>query len=89
MLMLASLMECAQWKRYTYANNDLESMKKKICNVLQKMETGGGFVYYRRCFGMRGQQGKLKEIVALKKKVHLFAVDTWFWNLRKNRSWSR
>jgi hypothetical protein len=29
-------------------------------------ETGGGFVYYRRCFGMRGQQGKLKEIVALK-----------------------
>jgi hypothetical protein len=29
-------------------------------------ETGGGFVYYRRCFGMRGQQGKLKEIVAEK-----------------------
>jgi hypothetical protein len=26
-------------------------------------ETGGVFFYYRRCFGMRGQQGKLKEML--------------------------
>jgi glycine C-acetyltransferase len=30
-------------------------------------ETGGGILFYRRCFGMRGQQGELTEIYCLKK----------------------
>jgi glycine C-acetyltransferase len=46
-------------ERYTYKHNDLESMEK-TCNVLQKwlLKQVVDFIYYRRCFGMRGQQGK-------------------------------
>lgn len=59
-------------KRFTYKHNDVESIEKnleraeKIAN-----ETGGGILLITEgVFGMRGQQGKLKEIVALKKKYN-------------------
>lgn len=65
-------------KRFTYQHNDVESLEKnleravKICEV-----TGGGIlVISEGVFGMRGEQGKLKEIVALKKKYNFrFLVD--------------
>jgi 7-keto-8-aminopelargonate synthetase-like enzyme len=41
---------------------------RKTCNVqLNGKETGGGILFITEgVFGMRGQQGKLKEIVAMK-----------------------
>ena len=59
-------------KRFTYKHNDLESMEK-ILQRATKMaqETGGGILFITEgVFGMRGQQGKLKEIVALKEKYN-------------------
>ena len=57
-------------KRFTYKHNDLESMEKNLQRATKMAkETGGGILFITEgVFGMRGQQGKLKEIVALKKK---------------------
>ena len=57
-------------KRFTYKHNDIESFEKNLKRA-QKVteETGGGIlVITEGVFGMRGQQGKLKEICALKDK---------------------
>ena len=57
-------------KRFTYRHNDIASLEKNLQRA-QKVtaETGGGIlVITEGVFGMRGQQGKLKEIVALKEK---------------------
>lgn len=57
-------------KRFTYRHNDIESLEKNLqrAGALVK-ETGGGIlVITEGVFGMRGQQGKLKEITALKSK---------------------
>lgn len=55
-------------KRFVYEHNDIESLKKAL-EKAQKVteETGGAIlVVTEGVFGMRGDQGKLKEIVALK-----------------------
>jgi len=55
-------------KRFVYKHNDIESFEKNLKRATKMAEkTGGGIlVISEGVFGMRGQQGKLKEIVALK-----------------------
>ena len=57
-------------KRFTYRHNDMESIEKNLQRATKMAEeTGGGILFITEgVFGMRGQQGKLKEIVALKQK---------------------
>lgn len=57
-------------KRFVYKHNDVESMEKNLQRATRMAEkTGGGILLISEgVFGMRGEQGKLKEIVALKKK---------------------
>jgi glycine C-acetyltransferase len=57
-------------KRFTYKHNDIESMEKNLQRATKlAAETGGGILFITEgVFGMRGQQGKLKEIVAMKEK---------------------
>ena len=59
-------------KRFTYRHNDLESMEKNLQRATKMAtETGGGILFITEgVFGMRGQQGKLKEIVEMKKKYN-------------------
>lgn len=59
-------------KRFTYRHNDLESIEKNLQRATKMAtETGGGILFITEgVFGMRGQQGKLKEIVALKEKYN-------------------
>ena len=57
-------------KRFTFKHNDIESLVtnlKRAQNIVEK--TGGGIlVISEGVFGMRGEQGKIKEIVELKKQ---------------------
>ncbi|MDA7706386.1 MAG: aminotransferase class I/II-fold pyridoxal phosphate-dependent enzyme [Flavobacteriaceae bacterium] len=65
-------------KRFTYKHNDIESLEKNLERATKMAEqTGGGIlVISEGVFGMRGEQGKLKEIVALKDKFNFrFLVD--------------
>jgi len=66
-------------KRFTFKHNDMESLEKNLDRASKMAEqTGGGIlVISEGVFGMRGEQGKLKEIVALKKKYNfrLFVDD--------------
>jgi len=59
-------------KRFTFQHNDIESLEKNLVraqNITEK--TGGGIlVISEGVFGMRGEQGKIKEIVDLKKKYN-------------------
>ncbi len=57
-------------KRFTFKHNDVESLEKNLERATKLAnETGGGIlVISEGVFGMRGEQGILKEIVALKKK---------------------
>ncbi len=59
-----------QGKRFTFQHNDVESLEKMLERAAKVAErTGGGIlVITEGVFGMRGEQGKLKEIVALKDK---------------------
>ncbi len=59
-------------KRFTYKHNDVESLEKNLERAVKMAEqTGGGIlVISEGVFGMRGEQGRLKEIVALKKKFN-------------------
>ncbi len=59
-------------KRFTYKHNDVDSLEKNLERATKVAEqTGGGIlVISEGVFGMRGEQGKLKEIVALKKKFN-------------------
>ena len=59
-------------KRFTYKHNDVVSLEKNLERATKMAEqTGGGIlVISEGVFGMRGEQGKLKEIVALKKKFN-------------------
>jgi glycine C-acetyltransferase len=59
-------------KRFTYKHNDVESLEKNLERAVNMAETTGGgiLVITEGVFGMRGQQGKLKEIVALKEKYN-------------------
>jgi glycine C-acetyltransferase len=65
-------------KRFTYQHNDIESLEKNLERATKVAEqTGGGIlVISEGVFGMRGEQGRLKEIVALKEKFQFrFLVD--------------
>ncbi len=65
-------------QRFTYQHNDIASLEKNLQRAEKIVEqTGGGIlVISEGVFGMRGEQGKLKEIVALKKKYNFrFLVD--------------
>jgi len=59
-------------KRFTFKHNDIESLEKNLERATRMAEqTGGGIlVISEGVFGMRGEQGKLKEIVALKQKFN-------------------
>lgn len=59
-------------KRFTYKHNDMESIEKNLQRATKMAEeTGGGILLITEgVFGMRGQQGKLKEICALKAKYN-------------------
>jgi glycine C-acetyltransferase len=65
-------------KRFTYKHNDVESLEKNLQRATKVADqTGGGIlVISEGVFGMRGEQGKLKEIAALKRKYSFrFLVD--------------
>ena len=66
-------------QRFTYKHNDLESIEKNLQRAEKITEqTGGGIlVISEGVFGMRGEQGRLKEIIALKKRYNfrLFVDD--------------
>ena len=65
-------------KRFTYKHNNVASLEKNLQRATKVAEqTGGGIlVISEGVFGMRGQQGCLKEIVALKEKYNFrFLVD--------------
>ena len=65
-------------KRFTYKHNYVESLEKNLQRATKVAEqTGGGILLISEgVFGMRGEQGKLKEIAALKSKYKFrFLVD--------------
>jgi len=57
-------------KRFVFGHNDMESLEKNLVRATKHAEkTGGGIlVISEGVFGMRGDQGKLREIVAMKSK---------------------
>ncbi|KGL63181.1 aminotransferase class I/II-fold pyridoxal phosphate-dependent enzyme [Polaribacter sp. Hel1_85] len=59
-------------KRFVYKHNDMESFEKNIKRAKKMAEKNGGgiLVISEGVFGMRGEQGRLKEIVALKKEYN-------------------
>ena len=61
-----------QGKRFTYRHNDMESFEKNLQRATKiAQETDGGIlVISEGVFGMRGEQGKLKEIVSFKEKYN-------------------
>ena len=65
-------------QRLTYKHNDMESIVKNLQRATRVAEkTGGGILLISEgVFGMRGEQGRLKEIIALKEKYNFrFFVD--------------
>lgn len=65
-------------KRFTYQHNDMDSFAKMMerADRIAKENNGGILVISEGVFGMRGQQGKLKEIAAFKEKYDFtFLVD--------------
>ena len=65
-------------KRFTYKHNDVVSLEKNLQRASKVADqTGGGIlVISEGVFGMRGEQGRLKEIVSLKEKYNFrFLVD--------------
>jgi glycine C-acetyltransferase len=59
-------------KRFVFTHNDIDSFEKQMERATKMTaETGGGIlVITEGVFGMRGDQGRLKEIVELKKKYN-------------------
>ena len=59
-------------KRFVFAHNDLEACEKQLQRAEKIVEkTGGGILLITEgVFGMAGDQGKLKEIVALKEQYN-------------------
>lgn len=66
-------------KRFVFQHNDMDSLEKQLARAVKVAEEkdGGVLVITEGVFGMAGDQGKLKEIVALKKKYpfRLFVDD--------------
>jgi glycine C-acetyltransferase len=61
-----------QGKRFVYSHNDMESLEKQLERASRWVENTGGaiLVITEGVFGMSGAQGKLKEVVELKKKFN-------------------
>lgn len=59
-------------KSFTYKHNDIESLEKNLARATKVAEENGGgiLVITEGVFGMRGLQGKLKEICELKSKFN-------------------
>ncbi len=68
-----------QGKRFVFAHNDIENLEKQLKRATHLLEETNGslLVITEGVFGMTGDQGKLKEIIDLKKKYHfrLFVDD--------------
>lgn len=66
-------------KRFVYPHNNIENLEKELTRATKIVEkTGGGILLITEgVYGMSGDLGKLKEIVALKKKFNfrLFIDD--------------
>ena len=66
-------------KRFVYQHNDMDNLEKQLQRAVKIAEEkdGGVLVITEGVFGMAGDQGKLKEIVELKKKYpfRLFVDD--------------
>ena len=67
-------------RRFAYEHNDMESLEKHLRHATKLIEGNGNkgsiLVISEGVFGMRGMQGKLKEIIALKEKFEFrFMVD--------------
>ena len=57
--------------RFVYKHNDIEDCEKQLQRaqaLIDKQESGGILVITEGVFGMAGDQGKVKEVVALKNK---------------------
>ena len=57
--------------RYVFKHNDVQDLVKQLqraTSLIEKQKSGGILVITEGVFGMAGDQGKLKEIVALKSK---------------------
>lgn len=57
--------------RYVFKHNDIEDFEKQLLRattLIEKQQSGGILVITEGVFGMAGDQGKLKEICALKSK---------------------
>jgi len=61
-----------QGKRFTYRHNDMESFETNLKRAKRIAEenNGGILVISEGVFGMRGEQGKLKEIISFKKEYN-------------------
>lgn len=60
-------------QRYVFKHNDLEDFEKQMqraAAIVEKQGQGGILVITEGVFGMAGDQGKLKEILALKEKYN-------------------
>lgn len=57
-------------RRFAFEHNNIESLEKNLSRATALVEKSGGgiLVISEGVFGMRGDQGKLREIVALKEK---------------------
>jgi glycine C-acetyltransferase len=74
-------------KRFAFDHNNIDSLRTNLLRANKIIETTGGsiLVISEGVFGMRGDQGILKEIVELKKEFQfrLFVDDAaWIWNIR-------
>ena len=59
--------------RYVYRHNDIEDFEKQLQRataLVEKQKQGGILVITEGVFGMAGDQGKLKDIIALKDKYN-------------------
>ncbi|MGZ8525643.1 MAG: aminotransferase class I/II-fold pyridoxal phosphate-dependent enzyme [Chitinophagaceae bacterium] len=57
--------------RYVFKHNDMEDLEKQLIrstSLIEKQNAGGILVITEGVFGMAGDQGRLKEIAALKEK---------------------
>jgi glycine C-acetyltransferase len=65
--------------RYVFKHNDIDDFEKQLQRataLVEKQKTGGILVVSEGVFGMAGDQGRLKEIAALKSKYQFrFLVD--------------